>query len=293
MYKKLTSAAAQIGGTTVHNFLMLSADHVTNVAKYPAHRNRISRVTGIIVDEGMMAEQALLFKLAEVLQEIPLLDSLRRVAPHKALPLFGYRDMLICGDVRQLPPASGLQPFWGTDTFQRNFEMFVLREDRRHERDPAMRTIKEKLAWGGTIPAETVDPELPWPVDQDVKTFIEDGYLRGWGLTGQNVSLDVGVALFPRRADVNQWNKDAISQIEQKFGEGCEAVDVHGFDPQLNAMQKGVDKRSFAGIQTPEVLRLRTCLAHRLRVILLHNIDVGKSPHPRFNNPTLQKKKGH
>ncbi len=64
-----------------------------------------------------MAEQNIMFQLAEVLQVVPLLPSLRRVAADKAIPLWGYRDMFLCGDVRQLPPASGEPPFWSTKTF--------------------------------------------------------------------------------------------------------------------------------------------------------------------------------
>eukprot|EP00973_Karenia_brevis_P054530 7577686-Karenia_brevis.AAC.1 len=35
-------------------------------------------------------------------------------------------------------------------TFQKLFEIFCLKEDRRHERDHRMREIKEYFAWGGT-----------------------------------------------------------------------------------------------------------------------------------------------
>ena len=39
------------------------------------------------------------------------------------------------GDIRQLPPAIGKQPFWATAMFQKYVGIFVLREDRRHEPD--------------------------------------------------------------------------------------------------------------------------------------------------------------
>ena len=91
---------------------------------------------------------------------------------------------------------------------------------------------------GGTIPLDNADPESSWTVDQDVEDFVVDGYLRGWGLTGQNVSLDVGVALFPRRADVDRWTIDAVLQIERKFGESCEGVDVHSCDPRNSTHKK-------------------------------------------------------
>ena len=57
----------------------------------------------------------------------------------------------MCGDLRQIPPADAesTQPFWGTATFQTKFEIFVLKEDRRHARSPEIREVKELIAWGG------------------------------------------------------------------------------------------------------------------------------------------------
>ena len=93
-------------------------------------------VPGFIIDEAFMADEELMFTVINICFQLPLLEELRRPG---AIPLFGYRDVILFGDFRQLPPASGRQPFWATETFQSFFEIFILREDRRHERDAAMR----------------------------------------------------------------------------------------------------------------------------------------------------------
>ena len=77
------------------------------------------------------------------LREIPLDAEFRRCPDSVGLKQFGFRDIIVCGDIRQLPPASGIAPFWSSWVFQNMFEYFVLREDRRHERDPSMQRLKE------------------------------------------------------------------------------------------------------------------------------------------------------
>ena len=83
-----------------------------------------------------------------LMQAVPLKPALRR---KNALKLFGYRDVVAAGDTRQLPPANGRRPWWSGSIFRNMFEIFVLRNDRRHERDLAMQTLKEKFAWGGIV----------------------------------------------------------------------------------------------------------------------------------------------
>jgi len=90
------------------------------------------------------------------------------------------------------------------------------------------------------------------------------------------VDLDVGTALFPRVKDVRRWNDACIDQIEGRCKDTCEAVDVHGYDwrdgPKRHKTATAPTR--MLGIQTPEVLRLRTHPDHRMRVMLLYNQDV-------------------
>ena len=73
---------------------------------------------------------------------------------------------------------------------------------------------------------------------------------------------DFGTALFPKRRQVRDWNDAVLHQLEQKYGDELEGVDVHGSDPTGAGQQVKEDKRVFAGIQTLELLKLRTCV-HR------------------------------
>ena len=169
--------------------------------------------------------------LMSVLQQVPLVPELRR---KNALPKFGYRDVSIGGDLRQLPPASpdAAVPFWARDLCYEDFEFFVLAEDRRHEKDPQMQHIKEMLAWGGIDDAELRNPDDPWPVHDDVKQFVVEGYKRGLTVDASNVDLDTGIALFALRKDARRWNETCVQQIETRFGEDCEAINVVGCNPK-------------------------------------------------------------
>lgn len=264
-------AASQIAGTTVHALVQSSADGTSNIFANPEKKEEFAALQIIIFDEHFMAEEDIVYLLIETCQQIPLRVDLRR---RNSLPLFGYRDVILCGDIRQLPPASGKKPFWGTGCFRSYFEVFVLEEDRRHERDSEMRNVKELLAWGGIVPDADQDVTRGWPVDERLHAFIVGCYLRGWGLSGDDIDPDIGTALFPKRRHVRDWNDAVICQIEEKYGDTLDAVDVYGADPTGAGQQLKEDKRVLAGIQTLDVLRLRTNLEHRMRVMCTHNINI-------------------
>ena len=272
-------AATQVAGSTLHSFILMNGEGISSLPKYPERIDYLRRVQGLIIDEAMMADANSFQHLIDILQEYPLLEPLRRVRPEKAIRLLGYRDAILSGDIRQLPPASGLAPFWSTRQFSDFFEIFMLREDRRHERDKSMQSLKEDLAWGGAVPPTTATPDTPWSVSTEVEDFVLDSYLRGWGLSGVNVDLDRGTALFPTRKDVHRWNEDCVSQIMARYAASTslQGVDVQGFDPQVptGAVSKAAPPSTIPGVQTPPILKLRTCAEHRMRCLLLSNDDVG------------------
>ena len=107
-------AAVQMGGCTLHHLLMCRADGTTDVVSDTDQRKKLQRIQGLAIDEAMMVEEKIMLTLMSVLQQVPLLPELRR---KNALPKFGYRDVIIGGDLRQLPPASpdATVPFWARD----------------------------------------------------------------------------------------------------------------------------------------------------------------------------------
>ena len=88
-----------------------------------------------------------------------------------------------------------------------------------------MKEIKELVAWGG-VDIQDLKKALqdssepctkPWEIDSRVFKFVQDGYIRGWGMSGGNVDLDLGTAIFARRADVARWNNACVEQIERVY----------------------------------------------------------------------------
>ena len=145
-----------------------------------------------------------------------------------------------------------------------------------------MRNLKELIAWGGHAHQKTLSEdkgwEEPWPIDPKLFNAVLDMTLQGIGLSGDNIDLDVGTAIFARHTEKDLWNNGYIKQIENKYwNDGLEAVDVYGFNPvQRESDKSKPDITRNTGLQAPRVLKLRTCPQHRLRVVLLHNEDIGR-----------------
>ena len=109
-----------------------------------------------------------------------------------------------------------------------------------------------------------------------VITFVEEGYIRGWNLSGSNVDLEHGTALFATRTEVDRWNTNCIEQIERNFV--TEGIDIVGCNPRKNSLEikKIPAKVQRAGprLQGVTKLALRTSKQHRMRLMLLSNVDV-------------------
>ena len=91
-------------------------------------------------------------------------------------------------------------------------------------------------------------------MSEDIFESVIDGFLRDWGMSGSNVHLEIDTAVLARRTDVERWNKACVSQIEQRYQDRLEAVDVHGFDLEVSSKNHtSGGKRSAApkGQQTP------------------------------------------
>ena len=91
------------------------------------------------------------------------------------------------------------------------------------------------------------------------------------GFSLANVDLEIGTAIFALNKDVEIWNDRCVRQIEEKYGDICEAVDIHGCDPRSKNSQI---QRATRTKQFVETLKLRTCAMHRMRVMLLYNHNV-------------------
>ena len=140
-------AASQVAGVTLHALLLADTEFNSRLHEDEEKQRDFRLIEGFIIDEAMMVNWRVVEVLMEVCQLYPLDPGKRRLG---ALPHFGYRSVLLCGDLRQIPPSSQdyAQPFWSSASFQQLFEIFYLAEDRRHERNPAMKDIKELMFQG-------------------------------------------------------------------------------------------------------------------------------------------------
>jgi hypothetical protein len=132
-------AATQVAGCTLHNLTMMSVDGISTLAQDPVRLQKWCETSGLLIDEAFMVSFETGDALLKVCQEYPLRADLRQTVGAANVAVTGFRHLLLFGDIRQLPPASGSRPFWSTAIFRDLFEIFVLREDRRHEKDPEMK----------------------------------------------------------------------------------------------------------------------------------------------------------
>ena len=124
------------------------------------------------------------------------------------------------------------------------------------------------------IPPESVASA---PVDAMVIQFVIEGFLRGWGLSGSNVSLGHGTALFSTRLDVDQWNEACLQQIEHMNTDDLEGVDIVASKLSTATNVKTLParvRRAGPRLRGVEKLPLQTSPLHRMRLMLLSNINV-------------------
>ena len=108
------------------------------------------------------------------------------------------------------------------------------------------------------------------PVDAMVIQFVIEGFLRGWGLSGSNVSLGHGTALFSTRLDVDQWNEACLQQIEHMNTDDLEGVDIVASKLSTATNVKTLParvRRAGPQLRAVEKLSLRTSPLHRMRLL--------------------------
>ena len=102
-----------------------------------------------------------------------------------------YRDVIPFGDLFQLPPASGLPPLVTHPGFQKKSEFFVLKENRRQDKNPKYGKIWNQIKKSGGISFPEVNTvEYEVAVSDEVKQLFNDAYVRGWNIDGHNVDLE-------------------------------------------------------------------------------------------------------
>lgn len=270
-------AAANVGGVTLHSLFQMNALYESRVEADTDESDAFMELSGLIIDEHTMVDTDFWMAMKHLMQLFLLSSHLRKPT---AVQAFGYRDIILIGDLCQLPPASGRPPLVTCFGFLHMFDFFVLKENRRQEKYVKHGCVFNKIRRGGVT---------SWParlkhgyvyercsIDADVQKYVVDAYVRGWGLSGSTVDIEHGVAMTSLRKDKDAWNNSVVKKIENDFPH-CEKVDV------TCAYNSGLHKQDYDPVNEehvkqrqhyPKILKLRTCHEHRCRLVCLKNVDL-------------------
>jgi len=267
-------AAKNVGGMTLHYFFLLRTDYSCAMEPESEQSARLQRTGGLVIDEFTMMDTKALKKIKKICRTYPLLPEYRKPG---ASPEYGFRDVVLCGDLSQLPPASGYPPIVTHPDFQNLFEFFVLKENRRQEKNQRYAFILDQIKRAGGATFQNMNADaVSGEVCEEVRNFFIGAYVRGWNVSGRNVDIERGVAMTSYRRFRDVWCNDVVDQIEEECG-ACDKVDVSCYysspqgDVQFDPCNEDHRKNKQ---QYPKLLRLRTHAHHQCRTMLLRNIDV-------------------
>ena len=119
-----------MGGTTLHFFFQWGMNYIIRLEDDSEEVYTLQSTQGLIIDEFTMVDRRAWNKARALCKKYPLREDLRKPSASEA---WGYRDVILFGDLFQLPPASGFPPLVTHPDFQKKFVFFVFEESRRQE----------------------------------------------------------------------------------------------------------------------------------------------------------------
>ncbi|CAG8682260.1 10346_t:CDS:1, partial [Dentiscutata heterogama] len=131
-------AAQNIGGSTIHSALRIIRNEFgfrTLTFRDPNHMNSLSQINTIIIDEISMVSGQLLTFISELFESL-----------HKNNYPFGGINVILVGDLAQLPPISG-SPVYQSPLWKLFYPLF-LREPQRQIEDIEFYNLLQKIRLG-------------------------------------------------------------------------------------------------------------------------------------------------
>ena len=210
----------QVRASTVHNLFLLNLELESKVDpgkdEDPATQ-RLLRMTVLIIDEVSMLDDDAWRAIRDQLSAMGHRNLAGTGIAEKAHPrrdIFGRVHILLCGDYKQLPPATSRPPFIAMDheVLQR-FRFRVLRQNRRlaSAERPEEQVLLDKFH-------QVLEDVAQGNATELVRQHIVEAYVRGARTTALNVSLDRGTACFTTRRFRDRWNNIVQARTAKKYG---------------------------------------------------------------------------
>ena len=130
----------------------------------------------------------------------------------------GNVHLILCGDFKQLPPATGKAPFIVLPRVQ-GWEFRVLRQNRRVVQDEARRDEIEQFH-------EILAGISMCEATQVVRDFIVAAYVRGASIgTAEHTPLEGNTAVFTKRRYRDAWNRCVTRRISKSHNHAVKIKD--------------------------------------------------------------------
>lgn len=187
-------AAVLLNGQTLHSFLGigLASNSPVQMAAFAIRRmpkvvKRIKALDILLVDEISMMDASLMDKVSEYMAIVRQEDA-----------AFGGVQMVVVGDLCQLPPLSGAYCFRSAAWREADFHTIALEANMRQKEDPVFVRLLAALRWGTCGRAER--ESLREMLDTEFDAHI------------------VPTRLYALNADVDRINDDAFDKLVRQTG---------------------------------------------------------------------------
>ena len=295
---RINVARTAVQAYTIHNLFQLNLQLQSKIDPSKEHDpavERLVRMTVLFIDEISMLDDeawaAIKDQLSSTsqrsLHQMGLSDS-----NHPVPDGWGRVHLILCGDYKQLPPATGRPPFIGVDhDVMRDFRFRVLRQNRRLA--PACDASKQAQLDAFHSVLEDVAHNRP---SEMVREHIKEAYVRGAKINAHNVDFENSTACFTKCVYRNRWNRIVLKRSAKKHDRSlkvkaifCSATNkdrtIEG--NAVNSIKRCVRSQSLiklhlAGQWMHDQPAIHKKQPHLMRAMLVANLDVQN----RFANGT-------
>ena len=171
---------------------------------------------------------------------------------------FGSTHMILCGDLKQLPPATSKAPFI-VKAVRQGFDFRVLRQNRRLRAGCDETRFEEFEQFHGILDDVSHGRDTP-----RVRNFFVEAYVRaarhtGAPVTGETTEFEGSVAVLTKRRYRDKWNRKVCTRVGKMHAHSLKVrAQMHAAHArgQWYTARKGRVIRRLVRPQAPQLLHL-------------------------------------